>query len=593
MKLKTILITSVFILGFYFSHSQEIDKLDSLVSQSLDKRYMELINQYNVVGTSIAIVDDGHIVYAKGFGYADRENNLKANAHTIYRLASITKSFTSDAILKLHHEGKLSYNASLEKYISEFSVLNRFEFKNPVLIRDMMTHTSGLPGDLMNGFFTTEPPDMNWLIGQVQKNYLMAPRQYGMFYSNVAYGLLGDLISRVSGLSYEQYLKKNFFYPLNMKNTFVEEKRDLTLSRGYINGNLVEEPPLRDQGAGLLHSNVIDMGQYIKLLLNQGVVDDTVIIPPHLIKQKETNHLQGVFLPTQFRYGYGVFINHFRYKTQEGDTKMVRYIGHGGNTFAFHADFGYIPELNVGAVVLTNTDTGMQMNDAEDLLQLYLKEKRDIQLNTKDVNTEGDLKKLEVLKGDEIIGDYHAVFGKLRVDRTDKIKFRQGPIRIVLKDKNKPGIYDPKMLLFGIIPFRLNDQEFSFVRLKDEVYLKVEKTDKGVQEFIGVKTNPVDIPRTWKDAVGEYKITGKVYPVPQSFDFNMKNLKVDLYIEDRYLVFDLKGVNRINEKWYIIPLNKKEAVSETFARNTGATFRILDNGNLYFHGFEFKRIGQE
>lgn len=156
-----------------------------------------------------------------GYGFSDVEKVLPASDETVYRIGYTTKVFTSLAVMQLHEKGEINYQNSVTEYIPELDMPNRFGDQNRLRIDHIMAHTAGLPSDVLNGFFCLNPPEQSWIISHLNLQHIIAPEGYAMAYSNAGYGLLGELIERRSGLSYDDYLTDNIFSPLGMNASYV------------------------------------------------------------------------------------------------------------------------------------------------------------------------------------------------------------------------------------------------------------------------------------------------------------------------------------------------------------------------------------
>jgi CubicO group peptidase (beta-lactamase class C family) len=366
-----ILTISFFIIGNCLT--QSFNSLDESTQNAIDSLYENLLTKSKTVGLSIAIIDSGRIVYSTGYGFYDKSINGAADDQTVYRIGSITKSFTALSLMQLQEKGLIDVNDSFKKHFPELTISSRFNDDNPLLIHEMMTHLSGLPSDVYNGFFCDSPPDMNWLIQELNKQTTIHPKRYLHAYSNVAYGLLGELIAKKSNVPYSQYLKENIFKPLKMNSSFVDYNDTLIVnfSKGYIAKKEINEPLIRDQAAGLVHSNVIDMSHYIQFFLDSGVFDNQQIVSKKSIEEMMKNQTQNTILDENKNWGFGLYTKKILL-TSETDSAEVSFVGHGGDTFAYHAEFGFIPEKKIGVVILTNTDSGISINSPMVLLKLYL-----------------------------------------------------------------------------------------------------------------------------------------------------------------------------------------------------------------------------
>lgn len=570
---------------------QTISKLDPAVQAKIDSTYEKLIEKHKVVGTSIAIVDQGELVYATGYGFQDKEKEVKASANSVYRIGSCTKSFTALSLMQLQEAGKIDIKEPIQTYLPAIKIQSRFNDPNPIAIRNILSHSSGLPSDMLNGFFCDNPPSMDWVIQELNKMTMSAPAGYQHAYSNIGYGLLGKLISEASGLSYAEYLEKEIFQPLGMKDSWVEfePNRDALYARAYFDGELVKEPMIRDQAAGLIHSSVVDMGEYLKMLLGDGQLGSNRIASSASIAEMEADALTDLTLKTSDQWGYGLISKEINIVTDE-DSITSEVIGHGGDTWCYHADFQYIPDLGIGAVILTNTDKGVRVRSASRLLKLYMKEAYGKQLKVatpKEVKTET----AETLPTPaEIIGRYSIGGENMEVTNTKKIKIKPGGNKIILKPVNDSLRYAAKAKLFGFIPFKVKHQQFRFVNKDGKTFFKVIHMETGKEDFAGVKEEIKDISPAWKERLGKYAQVDQGFACTDCPIMNFTSMELELKEEGGVLKMGMEGKSKDTKMDFILQeVNEGLAVTAGIGRNTGETIQILDNGNLYYSGFEFTK----
>ncbi|MEI6019816.1 MAG: serine hydrolase domain-containing protein [Bacteroidota bacterium] len=575
---------------------QSSGNISERCKQVIDSTYTALIKKYKVVGASIAIVDKGQIVYSNGYGYADREKKILAGNKTIYRIGSCSKSFTSLSILQLQEKGLLDINHSVKEYLPELNINSQFNDHNDIFIKDMLCHVSGLPCDISNGFFCDSPPNIGWEIQALNKETTILPKRYKHAYSNVAFGLLGEVIARKSYGSYGDYLQQHVFLPLKMESSFVkyEAKWDEDFSKAYVNNKKIKEPLIRDAAAGLVHSNVLDMSNYIMMYLNRGAFDGTNILTPDHIAEMEKNQLSDVYLSNGESWGFGLYSKKL-YSKQNNDSVPVTLIGHGGDTYAFHADFAYIPELNVGAVILTNTDNGARMNSASRLLKIYMKQafQKTLNLNFVDSVAIAECKKNDVkCLDDEKLGTYNLNHFLIEVNNADQFKFKQGPATLLCtRKKGDSASYLVKIRIFGFIPIHFQGPELKFVKKDGDVFIKTYNIHNKEEEYIGAKNKTNINPNTWQNALGNYVISGDQFSCTNCPYMNSSGLKMQLKIKNNCLVLQTKGkTSDMNNVSYLNILSDKLAVSGGINRGDGEAVHILKNGNIHYSGFEFKKL---
>jgi CubicO group peptidase (beta-lactamase class C family) len=567
---------------------QEFDKISARTRHVIDSTYNSLMKKHGIVGASLAIVDNGEIVYASGYGFENREDSIRADVNTVYRIGSCTKSFTALAVMQQQERELMNVNAPLNTYIPELAIASRFDGDNAIYVRDVLTHTSGLPCDVLNGFFCDSPPDVNWLVAELNRQTTIAPRNYTHAYSNVGYGLLGEAISRTSGRTYSDYVKQNIFSPLEMTSSFIDwdEASGKRYSKGYAERGVSEahDPIMRDQGAGLIHSTVIDMSHYLMMYLNNGKYKGRQIADSALLREMERNQVSTI-LDEKVAYGYALDTRTY-HLSGNGDSTFVSVIGHGGDTYVYHADFEFIPELGVGAVILTNTDNGTSMNSALRLIRLYLK--------TEKGQNVGDRLKATTARERtstwaEAKGVYNLNSFVLDMSNPRKMKVKQGNAKIIFKAKHKDSAdYQMKVRLLGFITLKIPDQEMRFVTMGDNVYAKSVTTKTGSEEYVASRQPFARQDESWNRSLGTYVLTGEYYPCAECAKMNADGAKAVLSEDNGFLRLAIDGKS-LHRTFYLDPLSPEMAVTGGIGRGTGETVKLLENGNLYYSGYQFAK----
>ncbi len=223
-------ITAVILLFTLAAHAQKStskiisDHTNDKYSLHLQRQVDSLFADRKVAhcpGAAIAILKHGKIVYKKGYGYANLEYNIPNTPSTVFHIASLSKQFTALSILLLAKDGKLSINDNINKYIPEMPV-----FEKPITILNLLNHTSGLrewiyllgiQGYRLNDMFTQEQI-VEVLSNQKELNFEPGSK---FMYVNSGYNLLGELVARVSGMSFAQFVTQRIFVPLNMTHSMV------------------------------------------------------------------------------------------------------------------------------------------------------------------------------------------------------------------------------------------------------------------------------------------------------------------------------------------------------------------------------------
>ncbi len=554
--------------------------LTKKVKASIDLELTKNIKKLKVVGASFAVIDHGEIVYSEGFGFSDLVNQVKVTSNTIFPIGSCTKTFTAIAVMQLHEKGLLDINESIKKYIPELTIPSKYNDGNEIFIKDILSHISGLPSDIMNGVMTDKPISIDWSIRELNKQTTISPNQFIYSYSNIGYALLGELIERVSGVSYSEYLKQAIFEPLKMDNTTAGNSNKL--SKGYLKKKVVPYSQVRDVAAGWITSTTADMSNLVKMMMNDGVFEETRLLSEKSIADMEQNHLMGTTMNASSTYGKGLGVYTAELKNGATIQNKLAY-GHGGFSPPFHADFRYIPELEVGVIVFSNTRHSGLLRSAGYILGLYLKEAKgiDYQLIRKESSIENNCEEVD------IPGLYNLGMGSIEVTNLDKIKFKVEGNKVVLKRIENSFDYSVTAKLFGILPIKMKDVVFRFVKKKNQMYITQLDLEGKVEEFIGAKTEKVPISNAWAATIGSYKIVKSFPSSFDEFDFSRATIKIQQENDVPYL--SIKTPNR-NFQFFLNIKSDSIAYTGGMGRHMNYMVKILENKNVYFSGFEFEKL---
>lgn len=308
-------------------------------------------------GISVGVVYDQKLIWARGFGHADVEKKIAATPATIYRMASVTKTFTATAIMQLRDAGKLSLDDPVVKHLPWFKIKSTFADAPVITIRHLLTHTSGLPREAAFPYWM----DANFpTIEQIKETL---PQQEAAFapetrwkYSNLALALAGEIVAVVSGLPYDVYAQKHILEPLGMGSStmlFPEAHRS-RLAVGYgrrmPDGKREVRPYMDCKGispAANLSSTVEDLARYLAFEMSDGKVGGKTILKSSTLREMHRVH----WLRPDWRGGAGIgfAVN----RTNDRTT-----VGHGGSLAGYRTQISFSPEEKLGVIVLTNSDDG-------------------------------------------------------------------------------------------------------------------------------------------------------------------------------------------------------------------------------------------
>jgi D-alanyl-D-alanine carboxypeptidase len=233
-----------------------------------------------IPGMSIVIVHDQNVLLAKGFGYADLEKKIPADPQTVYRIGSVTKSFTALMLMQLRDAGKLQLDDPIEKYLPEFKIKSRFPDARPATFRQVAAHYSGLPREapmLHEYQDTDEFPSVEDQLKSLKESEMLLPAMTMYSYSNLGYDIMGLALSRVAKQPYDQYVSAHILKPLgmNLSGFALTEQMKKHFAVGYKPAgpdgtNERSSYPKCGLAAGMLYSNVDDLANFLSLFFRQG-----------------------------------------------------------------------------------------------------------------------------------------------------------------------------------------------------------------------------------------------------------------------------------------------------------------------------------
>ncbi|MFV8341884.1 serine hydrolase [Flavobacterium sp. XS2P39] len=317
-------------------------------TDQIDK-LMNLYSEYGQFNGSVLVADAGTVIYKKGFGMANMEWNIPNQSDTKHRLGSVTKQFTAVLIVQLAEQGKLTLDAPIATYLPNYPKASG----DKITIHHLLTHASGIPNYTSFANFEKDLSINTYSPEAFLKVFADSPLEFTpgekFAYSNSGYFLLGYILEKVSGKSYEQCLHDNILTPLKMSNTGYDHHETILKNRatGYEkNGKNYKNAAYLDlsipYAAGSLYSTVDDLYLW-----------DQALYTEQLLSKKYKDLLFNSYIPAgPGHYGYGWFIN----KAFTGEKKeSLTIIEHGGGINGFNTLFSQIPSDKKLVVLLNNT----------------------------------------------------------------------------------------------------------------------------------------------------------------------------------------------------------------------------------------------
>jgi CubicO group peptidase (beta-lactamase class C family) len=550
-----------------------------------------------VAGVSIALVDRDGVLFARGFGFADRARGIRVTPDTVYRLASLSKPFTAAVILRLAEEFALDLDAPLATFLPGFSIRTRFPDAGPVTPRGILAHRSGLPNLWRRSRPDGDPVPYNQLLPDIATTYLVQPPGLLTKYSTLGYDLLGQMVEAVSGRPFAEYARAALLAPLGaLTASFAPTSETLArLSRGYRAGAPVSAMPsfAGDVPAGGLCASVLDVARFQRLFLTGGVLDEKRVLSPASIAEMVTPVRPALPLDVEEQMGLG-----WQLSLQPGLAPLGPIVAHGGAEFLFHSVALMSIGAGIGVAVCANSAEGRALvyRVATTALRLAAAQRQG-QMAPR-AGTPLPPPDWRRALGAPRGGRYQTLAGivDIRVPGRDQVELTLGRRRFRLHPEAN-GLYSLRVLLLGAIPLRLPLAELGSLRIgfgEIEGHAVLIADAGGQVRRLGeLLAPPPPLSAAWRRRCGDYELDN---PALAALTFRVRP-HLRLGIEDGHLVARTHPAIHpaIELSWILHPHTDDEAVFAGFSNFLGGeTMRAIGGGpseRICFSGYEFVKIG--
>ncbi len=336
-SLLSVLFLTFFLVSAFSQSASNNDFLE--IDQTLSQEY-----DLNQPGIAVLVAQGNEVIFEKSYGLANLEDQTPLSTDMVFEIGSMTKQFTSTAILQLVEQGKIELDAPIQQYIDAYP-----EKRYPITVHHLLSQTSGIPEffdvdenefDLLNQKHTPEE-----LINYYKNEPLLFEPGTAFKYSNSNYPLLGLIIEKVAQMPLAEYFEQFIFEPLEMTNTslWYQEEDQPAAPTGYrfnSENELVMSPPIDGStvyAAGGIVSTLRDLFKWYQALRTPNYISKNIV--RQLQREKKTSRRKGT------GYGYGFFL-------EELQGQPV--IQHGGNMYGFTSTAMYLPKQDVYVCVLSN-----------------------------------------------------------------------------------------------------------------------------------------------------------------------------------------------------------------------------------------------
>lgn len=312
-----------------------------------------MVADLNPAGLSVAMIEDGRVVWSAGFGLSDRESGERTGVDTMYRVGSLSKTVISLGVLALVEDGRLRLDDPVSKYLPDLQADNPHASESPITVEMLLEHTSGFDEMHFNEMFVADgesdlPLEEVLRINPRSRKVRWRPgTRHG--YSQPGYTVAARVIEVVSGEPFEDFIDARVFGPLEMHDASFRYSPEIAdkVATGYWSGprpQPVEHHRLHHRAGGGLYVSADEMSHVVEMLINDGRYAGRQVFAPESIARME----RGETLP------YRGLLPDYGLGNYRGEIRGARKQGHGGWMPGFDSVYRYFPELDAGYVMLSN-----------------------------------------------------------------------------------------------------------------------------------------------------------------------------------------------------------------------------------------------
>ncbi len=520
--------------------------------------------RYAIPGLSLAVVKDGEIVWAEGFGVADKAAGKPATQETLYRAGSLAKPMTAMAIMQLEERGEVDIDQPLQAYVPQFSIRSRFDTTaEPITLRSILCHHSGLPTDLNKGMWTRAR--FTEVASRLREEYAAFPPNLVFSYSNTGYSLLGEVIENVGGRPYEDWMREEIFRPLGMDASGFDigSLPAGRLAKGYKEGKAQPLLPIRDRPAFGLYTSAMDLGRFMgAMLAGPGKPTRGGVMAETLQEMFEPQNADNP-LDLNVRTGIGWFLEQ---GTIPGGGRVVR---HGGTTLFFSSELIMLPERGWGVAVLSNSGDARPVvaQLAEEVLRLAVSGRS--QPVEREKRLAARAASIETHQLSELGGNYATDVGLISIrpkdaklcacileETFDLIPYPNGWFGIRGATDSLPAPYSS-----------LGELHFQTRVIEGHEVIVAERN--GKEQVLGEKIPLEPVPERWKQRVGHYRLLN---PDP---GFPLLDPQVKIVDGQLCMSYRLPLLSNSTIRVPLRPVSDTEAIILGLGRTRGETLRAV------------------
>lgn len=323
------------------------------VIASYQVKIPELMAEQHIPGLALALVDGDRVVWQQGFGSTDRAGGTPVTVDTIFSVQSMSKVFTATAVLQAVQSGRLDLDVPITTYLPGFTIRSAFEAhpERRITLRMLLSHTAGLTHEApLGNNYEPEPGSFDAHVHSISDTWLRFPVGTGYAYSNLGIDLAGYILEQVSHKPFPVVMRDSLLAPLGMDHsTFDRAQVHATANRAVGHSSSMVPPPvdIPMTAAGGLWASAADLARFLEFQLGDGTLDGRTILDASLIKDMRTVPAPNAGAAAGYALGVA--------RTRWRDELYLDLFDHGGGGYGFLSDLWWVPQLQLGIAVLTNS----------------------------------------------------------------------------------------------------------------------------------------------------------------------------------------------------------------------------------------------
>lgn len=424
----------------------------------LQHRITHDMQDQQLTGLSIALVNDQALTWSQGFGWADEAAGIPASSQTVYRAGSITKLFTVAATLQFAERSQLDLDAPIQQVLPEFHIGSRFTETN-ITPRQLMSHHAGLPRDLARGMWGETTGGFKAVLDHLRDSELSYPPGQVFSYSNLGLSVLGAAIERLAKRRFAEHVARTLLQPLGMETASISGPLPASpyLSKAYASGREMLEPGLRDIAAGGLNTSVRDLSRWLMMTFAQGRSGDHSVLREASVNEMLRPQNDAVALDFDQKNGLGWMLSPLTGKPLHGGGRMA---SHDGATVNHRSVIVALPAHRLGVVILCNSANALGLAElARTTLALALEAKTGIRQPEEAPVPTWHEARLSENSLSVYAGQYITPAGLVRVQvegQQLKGQMQGGRFELI---PDETGQLHVRKRIFGLIPLPIGDLE--------------------------------------------------------------------------------------------------------------------------------------